>query len=333
MNESVIIIGGGIVGCLTAIELKKKDYKITIIESSQIGQGSSSAAAGILYPLLPWKYDDEIYDYCKNASEYYKNLSELLIKETKIEIDYINSGLLILPSFDQNEIIKWSEKNQIKVSKTFFNNQEAILIPNIAQIDPNKLLRALKVYLLKIGIKILENTEVKKILSHDDNLNSVETKNDCYHANYFILSAGAWSNLLYSNLPKKIKPIRGQIIQYQQSEIKLNNILYSDGMYILQRKDKRIIAGSTLEDIGFSKKNLKNGVRKLDEKAKSILNSLKKLNIENSWYGYRPGVIDNKPIIEQNKKLKNLYVHSGHFRYGITMAPKTTQLLLNLFNL
>ena len=50
MKQNVIIIGGGIVGCLSALEFKKKGFDVTIIEKSKIGHESSSAAAGILYP-------------------------------------------------------------------------------------------------------------------------------------------------------------------------------------------------------------------------------------------------------------------------------------------
>ena len=49
-----LIIGSGIVGLITAYELRKSGCKITVIESRRSGQASKSAA-GILFPINPWE--------------------------------------------------------------------------------------------------------------------------------------------------------------------------------------------------------------------------------------------------------------------------------------
>ena len=49
-----LIIGSGIVGLVTAYELRKSGCKITVIESQRSGQASKSAA-GILFPINPWE--------------------------------------------------------------------------------------------------------------------------------------------------------------------------------------------------------------------------------------------------------------------------------------
>ena len=329
MNKNVIIIGGGIVGCLSALEFKKKGFNVTIIEKSKIGHESSSAAAGILYPLMPWKYDVELYELSLDAPYFYEELSKKLLKDFHEDIEFIRSGLMILPPYNEDEILEWAKKNQINLLKK--NN--AILIPSVTQINPRKLMSSIKVLLMSKGIKIYENTEVTGIKRNENSIDEIFTSDKRkLKGDIYILSAGAWSSIIYKKLIKKIKPIRGQIIQYPPSNIKLENILYHDEMYILQRKNKTIIAGSTIDDVGFSTKDIDKKVFELHKKAKKILPELNKINIEKSWHGFRPGVDDNKPIILQDKELDNLYIHSGHFRYGITMAPATTKMLVRLFN-
>ena len=110
MSKNVIIIGGGIVGCLSALEFKKKGFDVTIIEKSNIGHESSSAAAGILYPLMPWKYDDALYELSIGSSEFYAELSKKLLKDFNKDIEYIKSGLLLLSPYNEDELIKWSKK-------------------------------------------------------------------------------------------------------------------------------------------------------------------------------------------------------------------------------
>ena len=56
----ITIIGGGVIGLLTARELFKAGATVTVIEKNQLGQESSWAGGGILLPLYPWRQADAI---------------------------------------------------------------------------------------------------------------------------------------------------------------------------------------------------------------------------------------------------------------------------------
>ena len=328
MNKNVIIIGGGIVGCLSALEFKKKGFDVTIIDKSNIGNESSSAAAGILYPLMPWKYDDTLYELSLGSAEFYAELSKKLLKDFNKDIEYIRSGLLLLPPFNEDDFLKWSKKSKT----SYLRKKNSILLPEVAQVNPKKLMSSLKELIVSMDIKIFENLEVTSIKTNTHSIDAIYTNNNKeFRGDVFILSAGAWSSIIYQKLDKKIKPIRGQIIEYFVGDLIIENILYSQGIYILQRKNRSIIVGSTLEDVGFSKINLKENLLELDRKAKNILKDLKKCSIDRSWYGFRPGVDDNHPIVSKDLSYGNMFIHSGHFRYGITTAPATTKILMSYF--
>ena len=328
MNKRVIIIGGGIVGCLSALEFKKKGFDVTIIEKSDIGYESSSAAAGILYPLMPWKYDDALYELSLGAAEFYAELSKKLFKDFNKDIEYIKSGLLLLPPYNEDEFIKWSKKNKT----SFLKRNNSILLPEVAQVNPKKLMSSIKELVVSMDIKIFENLAVTSIKTNTNSIDAVYTNdNKEFMGDVFVLSAGAWSSIIYKKLEKKIKPIRGQIIEYFAKDLIIENILYSQGIYILQRKNRSIIAGSTLEDVGFSDKNLKTKFLELDRKAKDVLEDLQKCSIDRTWHGFRPGVDDNYPIVSKDENYGNMFIHSGHFRYGITTAPATTKILMSYF--
>ena len=327
MNKRVIIIGGGIVGCLSALEFKKKDFDVTIIEKSNIGHESSSAAAGILYPLMPWKYDDALYELSLGSAEFYEELSKKLLKDFNKDIEYIKSGLLLLPPYNEDDFLKWSKKS--KTSYLVKNN--SILLPEVAQVNPKKLMPSIKELVVSMDIKIYENLAVTGIKTNKNFIDAVYTELNEFKGDIFLLSAGAWSSIIYQKLEKKIKPIRGQIIEYLTNDLIIENILYSQGIYILQRKNKSIVVGSTLEDVGFSDKNLNEKLLELDRKAKKVLRDLEKCSINRTWHGFRPGVDDNYPIVSKDENYQNMFIHSGHFRYGITTAPATTKILMNYF--
>ena len=327
MNKRVIIIGGGIVGCLSGLEFKKKGFDVTIIEKSKIGHESSSAAAGILYPLMPWKYDDALYELSQGSAEFYAELSKKLLKDFDKDIEYIKSGLLLLPPYNEDNFLKWLKKSKT----TFLKKNNSILLPEVAQINPKKLMPSIKELVVSMDIKIYENLAVTGIKTNKNFIDAVYTELNEFKGDIFLLSAGAWSSIIYQKLEKKIKPIRGQIIEYLTNDLIIENILYSQGIYILQRKNRSIISGSTLEDVGFSDKNLKAKFLELDRKAKDVLKDLQKCSIDKTWHGFRPGVDDNYPIVTKDENYGNMFIHSGHFRYGITTAPATTKILMSYF--
>ena len=57
-SQKVMVVGGGIVGCLTALALRDRGCQVTLVErnvvAAQTSGESSWAGAGILFPLLPW---------------------------------------------------------------------------------------------------------------------------------------------------------------------------------------------------------------------------------------------------------------------------------------
>jgi len=229
MNKNVIIIGGGIVGCLSGLEFKKKGFDVTIIEKSKIGHESSSAAAGILYPLMPWKYEDELYELSMGSAEFYEELSKKMLKDFDKDIEYIKSGLLLLPPYNEDDFLKWAKKSKT----SFLKKNNSILLPEVAQINPKKLMSSIKELVLSIGIKIYENLAVTGIKTDTNSIDAVYTNdNKKFKGDIFLLSAGAWSSMIYQKLVKKIKPIRGQIIEYFANDLIIENILYSQDIYI-----------------------------------------------------------------------------------------------------
>jgi glycine oxidase len=48
------------------------------------------------------------------------------------------------------------------------------------------------------------------------------------------------------------------------------------------------------------------------------------------WAGLRPGSPEGIPIIARHQQIENLYANTGHFRYGLTMAPAAAERLAAL---
>ncbi|MES2636376.1 MAG: FAD-dependent oxidoreductase [Pseudomonadota bacterium] len=330
--KNVIVVGGGIVGCLTALELVKRGCKATLVErnlvASQTSGESSWAGAGILFPLLPWMYKDAVNELALEGAAIYPDLCEYLLTKTGIDPEYLACGMQISQPFDDVSATDWCKKNSISYQK----NASGLFLPDVAQVRPPQLLKALRQTLLLNGVTLLERTELKP-LSQISQLNSWQTtNNETLEADQFVVTSGAWSFELLKNTSQNlnIKPMRGQILLYEQTEEKLAHIVYKNGFYLVPRKDGLLLAGSTLEDVGFDKNTTEIIKAELQTKAENILPSLKYAPILKHWSGLRPGTPDNLPTIAAHADIKNLFLNTGHFRYGLTMAPASARRIADL---
>jgi glycine oxidase len=326
-----VIIGGGVVGCITAIKLKENGYDVTVVDKSVVGEESSAAGAGIIFPLMPWNYESRVFDLCLGALSFYKNLSIKLIKAGFEDPEFIESGMICIDPSDKNEIVQWGKKNNFTINEYLFDNKPSYELSKVAQINPKKLMKALKQYISKLGVELIENVNMRKIEKKSNYLDGWPTNNnEIIKGDFFVTTVGAWSSEINDDYKNKIYPIRGQIIRYPKSEIKLDKILYSKNFYLLQRKCGSILAGSTIENVGFDKTVTPKAANELNEKAINLVPELRNFKPCNQWAGLRPGVKGNIPFIEQDNNYKNVYINSGHYRYGLTMAPKSANEVLKL---
>jgi glycine oxidase len=332
MSEKIVVIGGGIMGCMTALLLRQQGYQVTVVERNIIARqtsGESSwAGAGIVFPLLPWMYGDEINQLALTGASLYPSLCQQLLLETGIDPEYINSGMLIKPPFDKDAALTWCKTNHISVAQKGDN----LLLTDVSQVKPPKLLQALKQSLIQNGVTLAEETQLQPI-GEGEQINAwPSVTGEVFEADKFVVTSGAWSFELLKETALKlnIKPMRGQILLYQLPPNTVPHIIYQDGFYLLQRRDGYLLAGSTLEDVGFDAGGSEIVKQQMQSKAETIMPVLKNAPIIKHWSGLRPGTPDNIPTIAAHPTIKNLYLNTGHFRYGLTMAPASASRLVNL---
>lgn len=334
MANKIIVVGGGIVGCMTALFLADAGHQVTVVERNKIAAQTSGeaswAGAGLLFPLLPWFYKDEVNQLSLRGAARYPALCERLYQESGVNPEYLQSGMLIKPPFAKEVALKWCEQNQIEVHEKGAD----LWLPAVGQVRNPLLMQALKQALLNNGVTLLENTQLAPI-QEMDSINSWQTTDgQQLQASQFVVTSGAWSFELLKNTAIKlnIKPMRGQILLYQVPKTFLKTIVYQDGFYMVPRQDGFLLAGSTLEDVGFDAGVTEAVKNALQQKAEAILPALKDMPIVKHWSGLRPGTPDNLPTIARHPTVKNLYLNTGHFRYGLTMAPASAEKIVSLIS-
>lgn len=338
-----IVVGGGIIGLLSAYYLRAAGEEVTVLEKSAMGNESSWAGGGILSPLYPWRYPPALSQLVSHSQSLYPELIDKLESATGIEIEYLKSGMLILDTGEHQQAQDWCHRNNVafelidaKVIKSIapainphYIDTKAIWLPEIPQVRNPRLLKALVKYLNNNGVNLIDDTAVTKLLESDGQVVGVQTDKGNFMADNTIIACGAWSPLIISELKKKLgmEPVRGQMILIKAKSSLINPIIMLNSHYLIPRKDGRILAGSTMEYVGYQKETTDNAAQELYQRAVDLVPELKHYSIEKHWAGLRPGVLRNVPIIGAHPTLHRLFINTGHFRNGVVTAPGSANLL------
>jgi len=325
-----LIVGAGVAGLATAQHLLSQGAKVTVVERGAVGQESSWAGGGILSPLCPWDYADEVTRLTSLGAALFPQWAAGLHAATGIDPEYDVSGMLVLPPFDLSLARKWCDKHGFGLEE----KDEALLLPDVAQVRNPRLVQALRKHVEILGGRIVEHCEVLGISTEGERVHALSTSRGEFSAERYVVSAGAWSKQVLGRyaLQLDIRPVRGQMLLFKFESPPLRHIVFQDGMYLIPRRDGHLLVGSTLEDVGFDKSTTVEARDSLRQRAQLLLPALHGMPLVQHWSGLRPASPRNIPTIGRHPQLENLYVNSGHFRYGVTMAPASAAILMNELN-
>lgn len=329
MRNHAVIIGAGVVGCLSALALAERGWRVTLIDQGTLGSESSWAGGGILFPLLPWNYSEPVNRLALAGAARHPALCAQLRADTGIDPQYQQCGMHILPPFDLETALQWCGAHGMAAE----HRNDSLWLPQVAQVRNPRLMQALRVMLEMRGVELLEHTQLTPLPAAAKRLTEWrDTQGRVFAADAFVLAAGAWSQSLLGThaLSMQMKPMRGQMLLYQLAPGTLPHLLYQQDFYLIPRQDGHILAGSTVEDVGFDKSTTPAIAADLAAKAAALLPQLADATIVKHWSGLRPGSPHNVPVIARHPAFDNLYLNAGHFRYGVTMAPASAEILASL---
>jgi glycine oxidase len=330
LDSEFIVIGAGALGLATAEALLRQGGAVTILERGSVGRESSWAGGGILSPLCPWDYPDEVNRLALRGMSMFGSLAETLHQSTGVDPEYSRCGMLVLPPLDVKVALQWCAAHGVRAEE----RDGGVLLPDVAQARNPRLLQSLRARVEKLGGRIVEQCEVKQIVTGEGKVRHLATTQGDFSADAYIVTAGAWSKVLLGEHALKIdiKPIRGQMLLFKFDTPPVPHIVLQGDVYLIPRRDGHLLLGSTREDVGFDKSTTDEARAMLLQRGVALLPSLRDMPVIKHWAGLRPGSPGNIPTIGQHPRLANLYINSGHFRYGVTMSPACVEVLLNTMN-
>ena len=345
MSKQVVVVGGGVIGLLTAFNLAPKVDQVVVCDQGEVGRESSWAGGGIVSPLYPWRYSPAVTALAHWSQDFYPQLGERLFASTGIDPQVHTTGLYWLDLDDEAEALDWAQREQRPLSAVDISAaydavpvlgpgfKRAIYMAGVANVRNPRLVKSLKAALLAMpNVTLREHCSVSGFCQEGGRITGVHTAEGVLVADEVVLSAGAWSGDLLRTLGLElpVEPVKGQMILFKCAEDFLPCMVLAKGRYAIPRRDGHILVGSTLEHAGYDKTPTNEALESLKASAVELLPALANAEVVAHWAGLRPGSPEGIPYIGPVPGHEGLWLNCGHYRNGLVLAPASCQLFTDL---
>ena len=340
----VAIAGGGLIGATIAFELARAGLDVALFDRQQPGEGSSWAAAGILSPAPENAGMISTVPLGRASLQLYPEFVATVEEVSDQSVGYRARGTLeALFSTDAQEklstIIALHHGLGLKAEPVSADDaremepalspevEAAVFRPEEACVDNRALTKAVLAAAEGSRVKIFAGSNVQSITKDGGRCAGLTVDGEKIQSCWTVIAAGRCSAEIEGAADyAPVRPAKGHMIALRAASLNIERVLWSDDVYLVPRNDGRILAGATVEYVGFEKNVTAGGLQKILTAALQLAPALADAQLEETWAGLRPDAPDHLPIIGPTD-LDGLLIATGHFRSGILLAPISAQLI------
>lgn len=343
----VNIIGAGMVGLATAVELAHHGHSVRVLDPAP-ASGATHHAGGMLAPAAEVVYQqDPLFPLMQYSGQWYPKLMEIVAEHTNLPTSYRTEGTLVVAadradSQHLTELMDYQNAHGMDVAKLSVRQARklepalspavagAVEIPGDHQIFPRQTAQALLDALKNMGVEIIREQATKL----EDG--AVLTAQGRYPAKQTVLSNGLGARDIAGVLPEtdtnpaspkeafQLRPVYGEVLQLQCPEHLrplcdrvIRGFVEDRPIYIIPRADGRITIGAT------SREDHRSGppasaVYDLLRDAIRLVPGIEECEFLEATTGARPGTPNDLPYL--GRVSANLVISTGYFRHGILLS-------------
>jgi glycine oxidase len=337
--DRAVVVGGGIAGVAIALELAERGLATTIVDDPE-RHPTTPVAAGMLAPSAEADFgEDLLVSLQRDALAHWRLLAPRLDAAVGHPVLFEERGTLVAAATpgDLDDLARHAELQRrfglvaelcdiaglYELEPSLAPHLAGGLwLPNDAQVDNRRAYGALRALAGAAGVA--ERTGRARALA----AHHVDVDGDELDAEVVVVATGSW---LAELAPIALQPVRGVTVRgalppFLLPRHCLRGLLRGRQVYLVPRASGELVIGATAEEAPLSD-TAPRGRDLVDllSDARALLPGSSELAISDVAVGFRPRTPDNLPYV--GRLAEGIWVHGGHYRNGILLAPFTARLL------
>ncbi|MEO3972972.1 glycine oxidase ThiO [Streptomyces sp. CAU 1734] len=348
-TADVLVIGGGIIGLVTAWRTAQRGARVTVADPEP-GGGAAQVAAGMLAAVTELHYGEETLLALNLASaRRYPAFAAELEEASGERVGYRARGTLSV-ALDADDRAHLRELHALQrrsgLESEWLTGRECrrlepMLAPGVRgglrvdgdhQVDPRRLASALVTACERAGVEFRRGWAERLTVAHDRAAGARLTDGTELSAGQVVLAGGSLSGRL-DGVPDEavppVRPVKGQVLRLAVPRAyapfltrTVRAVVRGSQVYLVPRENGELVVGATSEELGWDTTVTAGGVYELLRDAHELLPGITELPLTETRAGLRPCSPDNAPLLGPTA-LPGLLLATGHHRNGVLLTPVT----------
>ncbi|MEU9863195.1 glycine oxidase ThiO [Streptomyces sp. NPDC047971] len=355
-TSDVLVIGGGIIGLVTAWRAAQRGLRTAVVDPEP-GGGAARVAAGMLAAVTELHYGEETLLALNLASaRRYPDFVAELRDATGDDVGYRACGTLAV-ALDADDRAHLRELHALQtrcglesewLSGRDCRRLEPMLAPGVRgglrvdgdhQVDPRRLASALVTACERAGVVFHRSLAERLTVARDRAAGALLAGGEALEADQVVLAAGSLSGRL-AGVPDEVlppvRPVKGQVLRLSVPRAyapflsrTVRAVVRGSHVYLVPRENGELVVGATSEELGWDTTVTAGGVYELLRDAHELVPGITELPLTETRAGLRPGSPDNAPLLGPTA-LPGLRLATGHYRNGVLLTPVTGDVMADL---
>ncbi|SCE66710.1 glycine oxidase [Streptomyces sp. LcepLS] len=345
----VLVVGGGIVGLVTAWRAALGGARVTVVDPEP-GGGAAQVAAGMLAAVTePHHGEEALLALGLASARRWPEFAAELGEASGRDLGYRTCGTLAV-ALDADDRAELRELHALHTRRGLdaqwltgreCRRLEPMLAPGIRgglrvegdhQVDPRRVVGALLVACARAGVEFRRARAARLVVEAERARGVVLADGARLYAARTVLAAGCFSTDLEGLPPEvavPVRPVKGQVLRLRMDGAyadflrrTVRAVVRGGSLYLVPRENGELVVGATSEERGRDTTVTAGGVYALLRDAHELLPGITELALTETRAGLRPASPDNAPLLGPTA-LPGLHLATGHGRNGVLLAPET----------